>query len=66
MSAIDLDDEGVEGGRQGDLTLGVNWYPDTNIRLMANYVRAEAEDAPDADGDDVSADIFQFRFQVAF
>ncbi len=66
LSGIDLNDEDVEGGRQGDLTLGVNWYPDTNVRLMANYVRAEAEDAPDAEGDDVSADIFQFRVQVAF
>jgi phosphate-selective porin OprO/OprP len=65
LSGIDLDDEDIEGGRQVDLTLGVNWYPDKNIRLMANYVRAEVDDAPEVD-DDVSADIFQFRVQVAF
>jgi phosphate-selective porin OprO/OprP len=65
LSGIDLDDEDVEGGRQTDLTLGVNWYPDKNIRLMANYIRAEADDAPETE-DDESADIFQVRFQLAF
>ncbi len=65
LSGIDLDDEDVAGGRQADLTLGLNWYPDDNIRVMANYIRAEVDDAPET-GKDESADIFQMRFQLAF
>jgi phosphate-selective porin OprO/OprP len=55
----------VAGGRQADLALGLNWYPDDNIRVMANYIRAEADDAPETGGDE-SADIVQMRFQLAF
>ncbi|HWL67632.1 MAG TPA: porin [Geminicoccus sp.] len=65
LSGIDLDDKDVAGGRQGDLTLGLNWYPDENVRVMANYVRAEVDDAPETGGDE-HADIFQMRLQVAF
>ena len=65
LSAIDLDDEDVAGGRQGDLTVGLNWYPDTNVRLMANYVRAQAHDTPTT-GDNEHANIYQVRLQIAF
>ncbi len=29
---------GVHGGNESDLTLGVNWWPVNDIRVMANYV----------------------------
>ena len=28
----------IQYGRQTDFTLGLNWYPDIGIRLMANWV----------------------------
>ena len=28
----------IQCGRQTDFTLGLNWYPDIGIRLMANWV----------------------------
>jgi phosphate-selective porin OprO and OprP len=28
----------IQGGRQKDFTLGLNWYPDIGIRFMANWV----------------------------
>ena len=65
VSTIDLDDADVAGGRQADLTLGVNWYPDMNVRLMLDYVRAQGGNAP-ATGGDVNADIIQARLQIAF
>lgn len=30
---------GVLGGREEDMTLGVNWYPDPGFRVMANWTR---------------------------
>ena len=28
----------IQGGRETDLTFGLNWYPDVGIRFMANWV----------------------------
>ena len=37
-SALDLDDDGLDGGTGHDTTLGVNWHLNTNARVMVNYV----------------------------
>jgi phosphate-selective porin OprO/OprP len=37
---------GVLGGRQEDVTVGVNWYPDTGVRVMANWTRVVSLSAP--------------------
>jgi phosphate-selective porin OprO/OprP len=39
FSELNLNNGGILGGRQQDLTLGLNWYPDKGIRFMANWVR---------------------------
>ncbi len=55
FSAIDLDDGGIRGGIERDVTIGLTWYPDRNIRIMADYVHtrtsatATAARALDAD-----------------
>jgi phosphate-selective porin OprO/OprP len=36
----------IEGGRQQDLTAGINWYPDKGFRLMLNWTRVMALSAP--------------------
>ncbi len=61
-SHLDLNDGVIRGGEQDDITLGLNWYLNPNVRIMWNYVHAEVDDAL-ADGD---LDIFQTRFQVDF
>ncbi len=58
-SHLNLNDERVRGGRLRDLTLGLNWYLNPNMRMMWNYVWADP-----ADGGEVS--ILQWRFQLAF
>ncbi|MGE3277923.1 MAG: OprO/OprP family phosphate-selective porin [Vicinamibacterales bacterium] len=39
-STLDLNDfdAGIRGGREGIVTLGVNWYANANVRLMTNYL----------------------------
>jgi len=65
FSYIDLNGGTVRGGREYDLTAGLNWYLNENTRLMFNYVRAKAKDRetppPIEDG---IADILQVRFQI--
>jgi len=36
----------VVGGREEDMTLGLNWYPETGIRVMANWTRVMQLAAP--------------------
>ncbi len=47
-STLDLQDGLTTGGRLDDITAGVNWYPDRNIRVVADYVHASADPAPTA------------------
>lgn len=47
-SALDLQDGLTNGGRLEDITAGVNWYPDRNIRVTGNYVHSHADPAPTA------------------
>nr|WP_246730813.1 porin [Methylobacterium sp. 2A] len=37
-STIDLDARGFRGGLERDVTLGLSWYPEPNLRLIANYI----------------------------
>jgi phosphate-selective porin len=48
--------------RLEDITLGLNWYLNPNVKLMWNYIRS------DVDGSDTNdaADIFMMRVQLAF
>ena len=64
FSALDLSEGPVQGGTEHNFTAGLNWYPEKNLRVMLNYVRAEADDSPGAG--DVEADIFQGRVQLYF
>ena len=34
---LNLNDKGIDGGRLNDVTLGVNWYLNTNTKLQFNY-----------------------------
>jgi len=62
FSSIDLEDNIAHGGKQDDVTLGLNWYFNPNTKLMFNYIRALV----DHDSYDGNLDIFQMRAQVDF
>jgi phosphate-selective porin OprO and OprP len=67
-SSIDLTDSGFEGGKQENLTLGLNYYATANIRFMANYIMVDVTDRDPsiiAGGED-SPNIFLLRAAFYF
>jgi phosphate-selective porin OprO and OprP len=56
----------IQGGRETDMTIGLNWYPDPGIRFMANWIRvmqlAAPFDRPFLNG--IHPNIFLMRAQV--
>ncbi|MBA1146326.1 porin [Ectothiorhodospiraceae bacterium WFHF3C12] len=75
-SQLDLQDADIDGGRQENWTLAVNWYPARNLRFMLNHVRASASPVTREDGNlpdgtpaDLTEDkpnVWQLRAQVDF
>jgi len=61
-SWLDLNDGPVRGGEMADWTVALNWYLNSNTRIMMNYILAEPENGLYS-GD---VEIFQTRFQVDF
>ena len=61
-SRIDLDSDGIAGGREHNWTLGANWYLTPYFKFQANYVKTDATRGA------FSADpsVFQLRAQLAF
>ncbi|MBW1766404.1 MAG: porin [Deltaproteobacteria bacterium] len=57
FSHLDLDDGAITGGDLDDITLGLNWYLNPNVRTMLNYIRADLDTVGDAD-------ILEMRFQI--
>jgi phosphate-selective porin OprO/OprP len=63
-SVLDLEDGSTRGGRLQDVTAGVNWYPDRNIRVVADYVHGHADPAPVAlNVSKIDSDAFIGRLQ---
>ncbi|MDY6842480.1 MAG: porin [Thermodesulfobacteriota bacterium] len=58
-SGLDLTDEAIQGGELEDISFGINWYLNPNLRAMFNYVRADLDGVG-------NANIFQMRFQIDF
>jgi phosphate-selective porin OprO/OprP len=62
-SALDLNDENIQGGRLQDLTFGLNWYLNRFTRFEFNYIHSIL-DRPL--GNETEADIFGTRAQFDF
>ena len=69
VSELDLNDEDIQGGEERNWTLGLNWYINPNVRVMANYISVDNDVFADDDGDVIGNDdpnIFQTRLQLDF
>ena len=69
ISSVDLADAEVNGGKEDNFTLGVNWYLNPATRLMLNWVHIDIEDGniPILDArPEGSGDVFMMRWQVDF
>ncbi len=62
LSELDLDDGPIYGGREQNISVGVNWYLNPVMRIMFNYINADIDHA--LYGGDIN--IFQTRFQFQF
>lgn len=65
LSSTDLNDRDVFGGKETNLTVGVNWYLDKSVRLSANLVHALDLDKPGSayDGHHPSAVVGRIQYQ---
>jgi len=71
VSNLDLNDfdAGVEGGSADNITFGLNWYANDNVRIMFNYIQSDNDEWADGDGDFMGGDkldIIALRFQYLF
>jgi phosphate-selective porin OprO/OprP len=66
-STVNLNDANVFGGKQSNLTVGLNWYVNENMRFMLNWVNGRVEKRNVA-GADTGAkyNAIAMRAQVAF
>ncbi|MDT8408365.1 MAG: OprO/OprP family phosphate-selective porin [Wenzhouxiangellaceae bacterium] len=64
ISNLDLIDGGIDGGEQDNLTLGLNWFPNGNLRFSFNYITVLDTSGGPFPGDE--PDIFALRGQVEF
>ncbi len=62
FSSLDLDDLDISGGQEENITVAVNWYPNANVRFMANYVLVNSVRR----GRDDDPAIFLVRAQIVF
>jgi phosphate-selective porin OprO/OprP len=65
-SALDLNDQLIQGGKQRDFTAGLNWYLYPTVRMMFDYVHSTVEDRLIPPVDRGNLDTFQMRLQFVF
>ncbi len=63
-STLDLEEKTVTGGEEDNITLGINWHINRNMRVMANYIDVKAD--PNRNGIIEDVNILQMRFQAYF
>ena len=69
LSQVDLTDRAggpgaVIGGEESNMTLGLNWYPNDNLRFMLNWTRVLDVDRPGSIYHGIEPHIFALRGQI--
>ena len=65
-SEADFNDGTIIGGKQNVWTVGLNWYPNSNIRFMLDYGMVDVEDYGQTVGQDLKFDQVGLRTQFRF
>jgi phosphate-selective porin OprO/OprP len=66
-SQMSLNDQNIRGGELKSSTVGVNWYVNTNVRFMFNWIHGQVDKATAASLDiGAKYDVYTMRTQVAF
>jgi len=68
-STLDLNDGSVRGGKERNVTLGINWYLSPKVRIMGNAIFVFCDEDADDNGSVLGEDrprIFEARLQVRF
>jgi len=65
-SYVDLNDGNVSGGQESNISTGLNWYHNRNVRLMFNYTHAYLKNRESPIVENGRTHIIQARFQFIF
>ena len=65
-SQADLTDDDVVGGKEKNITIGLNWHLREYVVIMANYIKVLDVDRPGSAFDNNDMNIFQMRLQLEF
>lgn len=57
-SALSSEKIGIYGGKAANITLGLNWYPNPNLRFMVNYIMVDNSETADGTGNLIGNDDF--------
>lgn len=63
---LNLSDGLIQGGRASTVKVGLNWYPNSHIRLMSNLVHALDINTTQRGFNNADLDLFEMRAQVDF
>lgn len=73
LSAINMIDRNVYGGSEQNITVGLNWFANNNVRFIANYIKARINPTDVHNPGTAPAiyhkrllDIFSIRMQMVF
>jgi len=64
VSDLDLEDEDITGGHERNVTVGLNWYLNVNVRTLIDSTWMHAE--PNDDGIDEDPRVLQLALIVSF
>jgi phosphate-selective porin OprO/OprP len=65
-SHLDLDDSGIQGGKLDDITGGLNWYLNPNMKIQFNYIYSMLDRTVSGSNHDGHAHIFQMLLHIDF